>query len=365
MDLATLGDRAWERGRLSAAARLRRLRSKAYMIGQCAIAAGVAWVVATTLLGHATPFFAAVAAVLCLGTSYGQRLRRVAEVSLGCSVGIGIADLFARVAGRGEWQIVVVVAIAMSAAVLLDAAVLFISQAAVQAIVVTTLLPLDGGLSRVEDALVGGAVALVAATLVPGAPLRRPREEAAKVTRQLARLLRAARQSALEIDVEQASDTLDEARETEQLLNDLRAAASEGLEVVRSSPFRRGSKEHVASIAEVVAPLDRALRDTRVLIRRIVVSARLGETMPPDYLLLLDEIAQATDDIAERMSQNHSPEGTQSRLMDIVGATADSSEPLTLSAAVVLGQIRSLLVDLLQLAGLTQHEAVSAVPPRP
>ena len=40
MDLSTLGDRAWERGRLSVAARLRRLRDKAWMIGQCAVAAG-------------------------------------------------------------------------------------------------------------------------------------------------------------------------------------------------------------------------------------------------------------------------------------------------------------------------------------
>src|SRR5919199_4357523 len=96
--VSALGDRAWARGRLSMRARLRRLRSKAWMIGQCALAAGAAWAVATRLFHHPTPFFAAVSAVLCLGTSYGQRLRRVAEVSVGCSVGIGVADLFTHVA---------------------------------------------------------------------------------------------------------------------------------------------------------------------------------------------------------------------------------------------------------------------------
>ena len=50
---------------------------------QCAVAAGVAWLIAADLLGHPTPFFAPVAAVVSLGTSYGQRLRRVAEVTLG------------------------------------------------------------------------------------------------------------------------------------------------------------------------------------------------------------------------------------------------------------------------------------------
>ena len=52
MDVSTLSDRAWQRGRLSVAARLRRLRSKAWMIGQCAIAAGVAWALATEVFDH-------------------------------------------------------------------------------------------------------------------------------------------------------------------------------------------------------------------------------------------------------------------------------------------------------------------------
>lgn len=365
MELSGLGDRALERGRLSVSARLRRLQGKAWMIGQCAVAAGVAWIIATMVLGHARPFFAPVAAVLCLGTSYGQRLRRVAEVTVGCAVGIGIADGFTHLFGQGGWQIVVVVAVAMSAAIVLDAGVLFIGQAAVQSIVVTTLLPLDGGVSRIFDAFVGGGVALVAATLVPGAPLRRPREQAAKVTAELARLLRSASVSSEHADVAKASDTLDRARETEALLGDLRAAADEGLEVVRSSPFRRGARQHVRSIAEVVGPLDRALRNTRVLIRRVVVSARLEETMPPDYLELLDELAAAAEVMAAEFAADRPPDAARPLLLSVAERSGGATEPLTLSAAVVLGQMRSLVVDLLELSGLTYGEAIAHVPARP
>ena len=61
------------------------------------------------------------------------------------------------------------------------------TQAAVQAIVVSTLLPDPGAaFTRWTDALIGGAVALVAATVVPRAPLRRPREQAAVVVRKIA-----------------------------------------------------------------------------------------------------------------------------------------------------------------------------------
>jgi uncharacterized membrane protein YgaE (UPF0421/DUF939 family) len=261
-------------------------------------------------------------------------------------------------------QITLVVAIAMSAAILLDAGVLFISQAAVQAIVVTTILPPGSNVNRIVDALIGGGVALIAATVVPGAPLRRPREQAALAIREMARLLRAARTSAEDADTESAEDTLARARETESLLNELRTAAREGLEVVRSSPFRRRRKDDIRLIADVVGPLDRAIRNTRVLIRRIVVSARLGETMPPDYLDLLDQIADAEEAIADRLAANEAPHPIQDRLLEIGRATSDASLALTLSAAVVLGQMRSLVVDLMELAGIDPAEASAAVPPR-
>ncbi len=359
-----MSDRARERGRLSLKARVGRLQARAWMIGQCSIAAAVAWVVATRVFGHEVPFFAPIAAVISLGTSYGQRLRRVAEVSVGVAVGIGVGDLFVTVFGRGEWQVAVVVAVAMSAAALLDAGVLLATQAAVQAIVVTTLLPVAGGPDRIVDALIGGAVALLAATVVPGAPLRRPREEAAKIAAELARLLRDSRASASEADLEQARDTLDRARETEALLTDLRAAAGEGLEVVRTSPFRWRDSADVRSIAELVAPMDRALRNTRVLARRVMVSARLDETMPPDYLDLLDGLADAADEIARELAANRSPEAAQQALILIADATSFASPPLTLSAAVVLAQIRSITVDMLEIAGMTSHQAIAYLPER-
>ena len=174
-------------------ARIARTRSKSWQIGQCAIAAGVAYFIAADVLGHQTPFFAPIAAVVSLGTSYGQRLRRVAEVTLGVAIGVFVADMLTLGIGSGWWQLILIVALAMTAAFLLDGGQLFVTQAAVQSIVVSTLLPdPDQGFVRWTDALVGGAVALVAATVVPAAPLRRPREQAALVLDKVARLLRAA-----------------------------------------------------------------------------------------------------------------------------------------------------------------------------
>ena len=105
MEVASPLDRAWSRGRTSLATRVHRLRTKSWQIGQCTLAAGAAWYVAADVLGHASPFFAPIAAVVSLGTSYGQRLRRVAELTVGRLVPAGGAKdhaTFILLAGRGE-----------------------------------------------------------------------------------------------------------------------------------------------------------------------------------------------------------------------------------------------------------------------
>jgi hypothetical protein len=137
-------DRMWSRGRISGRARIARWQAKRWQIAQCALAAGAAWLIASDLLGHQTPFFAPIAAVVSLGTSYGQRLRRVAEVTFGVAIGVLLGDLIVAQLGSGWWQLSLIVALAMSSAFLLDGGQLLVTQAAVQSIVVSTLLPDPG-----------------------------------------------------------------------------------------------------------------------------------------------------------------------------------------------------------------------------
>ena len=57
------------------------------------MAASLAWLVATEVVGHPRPFFAPISAVVTLGLTVGQRRRRAIELAIGVSVGISIADL--------------------------------------------------------------------------------------------------------------------------------------------------------------------------------------------------------------------------------------------------------------------------------
>lgn len=326
----------------------------------------MAWFLAADVLGHPTPFFAPIAAVVSLGTSYGQRLRRVAEVTVGVAVGVFIGDLFTHLLGSGAWQIALIVSLAMGAAVLLGQGVLFVNQAAVQAIVVSTLVPSSGAaFVRWTDALIGGAVALVAAAAVPRAPLRRPREQAGVVMRKVSELLRAAARSIEDGDVDRSLRVLEDARTTDELVVELRAAANEGLSVVRSSPFRRRHRGRVRAMADLVEPLDFALRNTRVLVRRVAVACYRHEPIPSSYVDLLDELAACADAIAEELAADRAATVVRSRLVALGEQTARVERSSELSAEVVLAQVRSLVADLLAISGMDPMAATDQIPPRP
>lgn len=357
-------DQAVQRGRSSARARVARLRAKSWHIGQAALAAGAAWFIAKELLGHPNPFFAPIAAVVSLGTSYGQRLRRVAEVTLGVAIGVLIADIVVILIGTGWWQLTIVVALSMSAALLLDGGVVFVTQAAVQSIVVASLITDPSqALTRWVDALVGGAVALVAATVVPSAPLRQPGVQAARVMDKIARLLRGAGQGLRDGDVEELLDLLSDARTTDVLIGELTQAAGEGLSVVASSPFRVRHRGNVRKMSELVEPLDLALRNTRVLVRRAAVAAYRRDPVPAAYATLCVDLADLVDRLADDLRGERNLEGLQGELVGLAEASSRVERTDELSAEVVLAQLRSIIADLLRITGMGSLEATDAIPP--
>ena len=350
--------------------RLARLRSKRWHVLQAAGAAGMAWFIAAGLLGHVQPVFAPIAAVVSLGTSYGQRLRRVTEVTIGVALGVFLGDVVVQIIGEGAWQMTLVVAMAMVVGIFISSGQVFRNQAAVQSIFVMGLLPTPGAaFTRWTDALIGGAVALVAASIVPAAPLRRPGEQAAVVAKKIASLLRAGGQVMLDADAVYGLKVLADARATDPLIRELQDAAEEGMSVLTSSPFRFRHRSHVHRVAELVEPLDRALRSTRVMVRRAAVSAYRGDIVPQDYYRLAFGIADAVDVVEAELAAGRSPDGLSEEaravLLHIGEQTGLVQRSDSLNAEVILVQLRSIIVDLLGVTGMGQFEATDALPPLP
>ena len=360
---ALLAPRVGRRSKASVRHRLTRLRHQFFFIVQCALAAAAAWWVATALLHHHSAFFAPITAMLCLGMSYGQRLRRVIDVTIGVAIGVLVGDIFVHFFRSGVWQIAVVVIVAMTIAVLFGAGPLLVSQAGLQSILVTTLVAQpEQGLSRWFDAVVGGSVALLAATIAPASPLRRPRAQAAVVVTELSAILASTARALRQNDTDLATGALTRARLSEHALDELRGLSAEGIAVFRLSPFRRRHLPAVQAIADLVEPLDRAIRNVRVLVRRATVALWEDEEVPVAYVDLISSLAVVTAEIAGRLNERELAEGSRDALSAIARASSLVAPHPSLSAEVIRAQVRSAVVDLLMLTGLSYEVARARVP---
>ena len=358
-----LSERTTRLGYRSAQRRLTRWRSRGFLIAQCAVTAGLAWWLARELLQHTAPFFAPVAAILVLNVTYGNRLRRGVEVAIGVALGVFVGDVLVHVFGTGVWQIMIVVALAMSLASLVGAGQLMTIQAAVQAVIVTTLLPDPGqGFGRWLDAVVGCVLALGVATIAPSAPLRKPGILAAQLLQEMAATLRAAATALRDSDETAADQVLERARAGEAQLRTLQDAADEGLAVVRHSPFRRRQLGAALAYAQLTEPLDRASRNLRVLARRSVTAVWRRDVVPESYLRLLESNAGLAERMAIELHEGKLPVAARKQL--VAAARESSHLPVadSISAVVILAQARSILVDLMELTGLDYADARELVP---
>lgn len=358
-----LPSRLARRSRSEARVRTDRLLSRIAFILQCGVGAALAWWLAGDVFAHPMPFFAPVTAIITLGMSYGQRVRRAVEVMIGVALGVLIGDVFSHLFGSGVLQVLVVVVLAMTIASLVGAGILMTIQAGVQAAIITTLLAApDQAFTRWLDAVIGGAVALVISVLVPATGLHRPRQAAARVVEEIAAILRETARVIRTDDDELASATLRRARGSERMLDELRSLAAEGVAVVRLSPFRRRHLPGALAVSDLLEPLDRAIRNLRVLVRRALVGTRRGEVIPPAYTALLDDLARSCDDIARELHERSEPLGARSGLRRLGERSADIDAASGLSGEVIRAQVRSMVVDLLVLTGMPVDEATALVP---
>jgi uncharacterized membrane protein YgaE (UPF0421/DUF939 family) len=368
----TLGERAQpliedaaERSRLSARTRAERLRNAARAIVQATLAATLAWVVATEIVGHDRPFFAPVSAMITLGLAQGERGRRAVEVVLGVTLGIAIADLLVLGLGTGWWQLALVVALAMSAALLLGSGTMFAQQAAVSAALVATLQPPDGGVSfaRAVDALLGGSIALaVSALVLPANPVRMVREAATPVLAELAGVLDDVAAALEHRDRAAVQTALERGRGIDELARDLDDALTAGRETALLAPPRRHALGTVDVYADAAAQIDLAVRNVRVLARGARRAIDLDDNVPPEIADALRSLAEAVRALGSALDDSRRAEAVRAPAVRAAGeATLVLERTGNLSVSVIVGQIRSTAVDLLRGSGLSYDEAADAV----
>ncbi|MFJ6194621.1 aromatic acid exporter family protein [Micromonospora sp. NPDC092111] len=337
-----------------------RLRQGWLPVVETTLAATVAWMLATRLVGHPQPFFAPAAALIVLGQARGQRVRRAVEVVLGVAAGVLLADLVVQALGpRTTWTVFTVILLTVALAVAIGASTVSVVQAAVSALYLVVVAPPTESLVpfRFVDALIGGGVAVVASQLIdarrPLAPLvaefRRTFDDLADVLREVAAGLD-------RHDEPAAVAALERARRLD--VERLRDAVLAAGEAVRLHVRRRRHLGRLRTVDASIGQLDYAVRNVRVLARAGVTLSRLASPVPPDLGGALRFLADAVEaagralaadlDGAEQAGDRHAEDADRAALAAVRIAGQLFTPGQTLPLAMIVGQIRATAIDLLR-----------------
>ncbi len=343
---------------------LGRFRAGIWPVVQTALAATLAWSAAAFVLGHEQPFVAAIAAVISVGAVAGQTLRRAAEWILGVAVGIAVADLIMLAIGTGPIQTGVMVGLAISVALLIRGGIMFWTEAGVSALLVSGLDPTTHGVSpdRFLEALVGGGVALIVSATIPSNPSLRARQAARPVLEDLATVLRDVAAALIGGDLALAQGALSDARRVDVPVARLREELDGGYQIAHYAPPRMRHLGRLGYYAVAADQLDLAVRNTRVLARAAVTLVRDKGAAPGGLVEAILGLALAVEALAGYLEQPDHPLDVREFALEAAGeATAVLKTSNDLETSVLVAQIRSTALDLLQAAGMNSSEALEAL----
>ncbi len=324
-------------------------------------AAAVSFFLAHTVLGQPYPFFAPAAAWISLGFSRDRQVRRVAEMAIGVSLGVALGEVLGQLLGTGAWQVGLALAVAALMARLLDRGALMTTQAGLQAIIIVVLPASLGGGSfgRWTDALIGGAVALVVALLVPGRSWRRAHVLAESSLDEIAGMLAMLAAALRRGDVKRAADALTSGRAAEPVLEAWRAVIASGQDAVRFSPVARSHRAEIADLARACTLADHAMRNARVVTRRSLVAIEAHQAMPA-LGDLVGRIAVVVAALGGALRTGVDRKPLQEDLRRLGSELRpEAFDGWRAQSLVVL--LRSLLVDLLEITGMTYEDAKAAL----
>jgi uncharacterized membrane protein YgaE (UPF0421/DUF939 family) len=341
---------------------LGRVRDSWSAIVQIVVTATAAYAFAFFVIGHPNPILAVTIAISSLGLAGDARPLRVLETVVGMLLGVFIAELLLVLAGTGWWQVALAMTVTLLIARVVSAQPGFAIAATIQSAIVV-ILPTIAPFARFEDAVVGAIAALLATALLP----RRVRHDELRQAKALFAAFDSAAGAVVQAlrrgDRFRAERGLEKARALSPLVEAWRVSLDSAVAVARISPFLRRGRTELLRHERVRRAMDLAVRNLRVLARRVVYQTDDGVSRPVIASLLAEIVAAArlVDDALDDIA--FEPAARESLL-----ALAAGLDPRTILPDASLGDqdlayaLRPIVVDLLTATGLTSAEARAAVP---
>ena len=330
---------------------LARLWSEGGQVLQKALAAGVAYWIASVPLGHEQPAFASIAALISLSVVTGKEGRQAIELVFGVAVGLVVADLLISVVGSGALQISLVVGLATGLVLFFGGGALSTTEAGVSALLMVILASPNSDLTgeRFVEALVGSGIALAVRLLFPHNPGASVEKAAHPIFDEFIDVLEEIYEALYTGDLEQAERALKKARRMDARVGGFKEALETEYGSVRLSPVRRRALGQLGFYARAADQLDLAVRDSRGLARAAVAMIRSGGASHEPLAESVLKLAQAVQALDVYLEDPEHPLDTRNFALQAAGsATVVLHERNDLETNMLVGQIRSTAVDILQ-----------------
>ena len=207
-------------------------------------------------------------------------------------------------------------------------------------------------------------------SLIPISPLSAGRKEIAIILEIISDVLTDVAHALRINNADVVRHALAAARGTQGNINNMIAAAKVGKESTRMSPLLWPERRRVKSLIRILNPVDNAIRNTRVLARRALVLLEDHDTVSEKQIQIIEELADVASQLSvlymgkTKVSESAEIPMLVKRLRKLGSAAGlDVAEGRVLSAQVILAQTRSIIVDLLQVCGLSKKSAVAVLKP--
>jgi hypothetical protein len=269
------------------------------------------------------------------------------------------------VIGNPPLRIAVVVGVAMTLALLVSGSLVLVVQASLAAIFLAATPSPTGGLAgeHLVEALIGGGLALVMTqVLFPLDPIKHVNQAAEPVFNRLADALEQAAAALAAGDRRRARQALEQARAIDPLVRSFQQALTVGYQVARLAPFRRWALGELDPYASAARQVDYAVRNTRVLARSAMVLLAAERPAPQGLVAGVRVLAETVRTLGGEVVVREPRRAAQRlALQAATHAMTALKEDGDLAVAMVVGQVRSTVLDLLRCSGMELADAQQAL----